>query len=172
MSNKQLNLDLDQLKLKNVDQLQIDIVKSAYNPEVTDKLEEGAREILLRAGIKDEHIHTLLVPGSFELPLGVKSILGNYKLDAVLALGCVVKGETQHDVYISQSTANAIMQLNLMASKPIMFGVLTTNDELQALERAGGKFGNKGAEVSFGALMMLDNLKAKKDTGKIGFGNS
>ncbi len=172
MSNKQVQLDISALNLQDVSNLQIGIVKSAYNDEVTDKLETGAKEILIQAGLREDQMTSLIVPGAFELPLGVKSLLSNHKLDAVLALGCVIKGETKHDVYISQATANAIMQLNLISNKPIMFGVLTTNDELQALERAGGKFGNKGSEVAYGALMMLSNMDSKKDKSKIGFGNA
>jgi 6,7-dimethyl-8-ribityllumazine synthase len=113
----------------------------------------------------------ITVPGAFELPSGAKLLLSQLSLDAVVCIGCVIKGETKHDEYISQAVANGIMQLSLMSGKPVIFGVLTPLDMQQALDRAGGKYGNKGIEAAHTALQMIQ-LQAdikQKDKKGIGF---
>jgi 6,7-dimethyl-8-ribityllumazine synthase len=97
------------------------------------------------------------VPGTFELPYAAKQ-LATKGQDAVICIGCVIKGETDHDVYINSSVAHALQQLNLQYNMPFIFGVLTPNTEVQALDRAGGKHGNKGTEAAITALKMM-NLK-------------
>lgn len=132
----------------------IGIVVSEWNADITNALLEGAKETLLKAGVQNDHIEVLYVPGSFELPWGARQIMKPGKKDAVICLGCIIQGETKHDEYIASAVASGIMQLGLMSGIPVIFGVLTTNTEEQAKERAGGKHGNKGAEAAVAALQM------------------
>lgn len=134
---------------------QVGIVVSQWNSEITDALYEGARAALLASGIKKRHIHVATVPGSFELPLAAQWLADNKRIDAVIALGCVIKGDTPHFDYICQAVAQGIMTVNLKSGKPVAFGVLTTLNKSQALERAGGKLGNKGEEAAETVLRML-----------------
>ena len=148
----------------------IGIVVSQWNTDITSALLEGAKSTLTKAGVLEENIEVLNVPGSFELPWGARQLMKPGKKDAIICLGCIIQGETKHDEYIATAVANGLMQLGLMSGLPVIFGVLTTNTEEQALERAGGKHGNKGAEAAATALQMAliksGNTSTKK---KIGF---
>ncbi len=132
----------------------IGIVVSQWNADITNALLEGAQDTLLISGVLPENIEVLYVPGSFELPWGARQIMKPGKRDAVICLGCIIQGETRHDEYIASAVASGIMQLGLMSGVPVIFGVLTTNTEEQAKDRAGGKHGNKGAEAAATALQM------------------
>jgi len=132
----------------------IGIVVAQWNATITNALLEGAKEILLKAGVAEDNIEVLFVPGSFELPWGARQIMKPGKKDAVICLGCIIQGETKHDEYIATAVASGIMQLGLMSGVPVIFGVLTTNTEEQAYDRAGGKHGNKGAEAAASALQL------------------
>ena len=132
----------------------IGIVVSEWNADITNALLNGTKETLLKAGVSEDHIEVLYVPGSFELPWGARQIMKPGKKDAVICLGCIIQGETKHDEYIAAAVASGIMQLGLMSGIPVIFGVLTTNTEEQAKERAGGKHGNKGSEAAVAALQM------------------
>ena len=132
----------------------IGIVVSEWDADITNALLSGAKETLLKAGVSEDHIEVLYVPGSFELPWGARQIMKPGKKDAVICLGCIIQGETKHDEYIAAAVASGIMQLGLMSGIPVIFGVLTTNTEEQAKERAGGKHGNKGSEAAVAALQM------------------
>ncbi len=146
------------------------IVVSDWNRTITDKLLSGCKATLAVHKVAEEDIQVVRVPGSFELPMGAKLLLGRERIDTIICLGCVIKGETKHDEYISQSVANGIMQLSLMSNTPIIFGVLTTNTIEQAEDRAGGAHGHKGIEAAETALHMA---ALKKEIGqklhKIGF---
>lgn len=150
--------------------LAIGIVVSDWNEHITHALYEGAYETLAKHGVQEENIHTIQVPGTFELPTGAALLIGKHTLDAVICIGCVITGETKHNEYINQAVANGLVNLGIATGKPIIFGVLTPNTEQQALDRAGGKYGNKGVEAASTALRMagikLDLNAAKK---KIGF---
>lgn len=135
--------------------IKVGIIQSQWNEIITDKLLNGAKKVLTEKGIPSNHIYVHQVPGAFELPLGAKFLLNHIKLDAVICLGCVIKGDTDHDKYINHAVANGITQLGLLSNIPIIYGVLTPNNEVQALERAGGKEGNKGAEAAQTALKMI-----------------
>jgi 6,7-dimethyl-8-ribityllumazine synthase len=130
------------------------IIVSEWNHEVTGALLEGARHTLLKHGAKPEHIYISRVPGSFELTLGAQLMAVNRKLDAVLCLGCVIQGETPHFQFICQSVTQGITQLNISHNIPFVFGVLTTQNIQQALDRAGGRHGNKGDEAAVTAIKM------------------
>jgi 6,7-dimethyl-8-ribityllumazine synthase len=132
----------------------IGIVVAQWNADITSALLEGAKSTLRSSGVTEENIEVLYVPGSFELPWGARQILKPGKKDAVICIGCIIQGETKHDEYIATAVASGIMQLGLMSGVPVIFGVLTTNTEEQARERAGGKHGNKGSEAAATALQM------------------
>jgi 6,7-dimethyl-8-ribityllumazine synthase len=134
----------------------IGIVVSQWNSEITEALLESALKTLREAGISSSNIVVRSVPGSYELPLGAQWLARNKSIEAVLALGCVIQGETPHFDYISQAVAQGLKDVSLKFSKPVVFGVLTTLTRQQALDRAGGKLGNKGEEAAHTALAMLD----------------
>lgn len=151
--------------------LKIGIVTSLWNEHITKKLQTSCIQQLQLQGVSEEEIYSIEVPGAYELPFGAKLLLEQEKLDAVICLGCVIKGETPHDEYINQSVSKAIMQLGLASSKPVIFGLLTTLNESQALERAGGSHGDKGKEAAETAIIMVQLSKKYKSNKKgIGFG--
>ena len=131
------------------------VVVSEWNEEVTAALYSGAYQTLLQHGVKAEHILRKQVPGSFELTLGAQWCAQQKEIDAVICLGCVIQGETRHFDFICDAVAQGITQVNLTYNKPVIFGVLTTQTQQQALDRAGGKHGNKGDEAAITAIKML-----------------
>lgn len=155
MSSKDQNLSKhDKKALEGASGLKIGIVTSEWNPTICQALLKGARKVLSEAEIPDSQIHAIQVPGSFELPMAAAMLMKSTKLDAVICLGCVIKGETRHDEYINQAIATGITQLSVMSGKPVIFGVLTTEDMAQAKDRSGGKHGNKGIEAAVTAIKM------------------
>lgn len=135
------------------DSIKIGVVVSEWHSEITESLYQGAEKILLENKIKKENIIRKNVPGSFELPFGAQSL--SDKTKAVICLGCVIKGETDHYTFVCDAVANGIMNVGLKANIPVSFGVLTTNTVEQAKERAGGKFGNKGEDSAYAVLKLL-----------------
>lgn len=131
------------------------IVVSEWNTEITGALLTAAVDTLKENGLTDDDIIVRYVPGSFELPLGAKFMLENAEPDAVICLGCVIQGETRHFDFICDAVANGIMALSMEFNTPVIFGVLTPNDMQQAIDRAGGKHGNKGVEAAVTALKMI-----------------
>ncbi len=135
--------------------VRIGIVVSEWNREVTNALKEGAVTMLRKMEVKEKNIVVEMVPGSFELPLGAQFMAAQKDIDAVIALGCVIQGETRHFDFICDAVAHGIMDVGLTFNMPVAFGVLTTENQKQAMERAGGKLGNKGAEAAETVLKML-----------------
>jgi len=135
------------------------IVVAEWNAEVTHALYEGAYQSLINNGALTENIHTYAVPGSFELTSGADILLKSKNLDAVICLGCVIQGETRHFDFICQAVANGITNVSVKYEKPVIFGVLTTDNLQQATDRAGGKHGNKGDEAAITAIKMADLVK-------------
>ncbi|MCB0506764.1 MAG: 6,7-dimethyl-8-ribityllumazine synthase [Chitinophagales bacterium] len=133
----------------------IGIIVAEWNKHITFELLKGCVETLEKHDVQHADIHIRFVPGTFELPFAAKSLAQNQHLSSVICLGCVIKGETDHDIYINTSVANALQNLNLQFDIPFIFGVLTPNNEQQALDRAGGKHGNKGIEAAVTALKMI-----------------
>jgi 6,7-dimethyl-8-ribityllumazine synthase len=131
------------------------IVVSEWNEEVTEALYSGAFDTLIRHGASKENIKKFHVPGSFELTLGSQWLAADDEIDAVIALGCVIQGETKHFDFICDAVAHGITQVSLEFNKPVIFGVLTPNTMKQALDRAGGRHGNKGDEAAITAIKML-----------------
>jgi 6,7-dimethyl-8-ribityllumazine synthase len=147
------------LSVSNPGSSRIGIAVAQWHDDITGKLLAGALSTLKKHGVKSSSVIIKHVPGSFELPLGAQWLMENNKVDAVLCLGCVIKGDTPHFDFISQAVANGIMELNLKYNKPFIFGVLTTNNLKQAKQRSGGKHGNKGSEAALTALDMLGKKK-------------
>jgi 6,7-dimethyl-8-ribityllumazine synthase len=133
----------------------IGIVVAEWNDQITDSLLSAALEILISHGAKPKNINIKYVPGSFELPLAAQYLASQKETDAVICLGCVIQGETRHFDFICDAVANGITGVGLKHNKPVIFGVLTTNNIQQALDRAGGKHGNKGEEAAITAVKML-----------------
>ena len=144
----------DDSNIPSAEELTIGIVVSDYHNKITHALYEGCMETLLKHGAKEENIHIVQSPGAFELPAAAKMIAAQHNPDAVICQGCVIQGETKHNDYINQAVATALATLGMATGKAFIFGVLTPNDEQQALERAGGKHGNKGVESAIAAIRM------------------
>ncbi len=164
MSSKHKNLS-DNKPLENFDgkKFTIGIVVSEWNTEVTSALLEGTTKTLIDHGVKPKNVITEWVPGSYELPLAAQILAERSDVDAVICLGCVIQGETRHFDFICSAVSEGIMDVNLAYTLPVIFGVLTTNTQEQALERAGGKHGNKGVEAAVAALKMLQLLEKYPD---------
>jgi 6,7-dimethyl-8-ribityllumazine synthase len=133
----------------------IGIIVSEYNSDITFSLRDACVRALLAHNVSAENITVDYAPGAFELPLAAQWLYFGTMCDAVIVLGCVIKGDTDHDVYISQAVTQGIMDLGIELDMPFIFGLLTTNDHKQAVDRAGGKHGNKGTECAIAALKML-----------------
>ena len=145
------NFDLDSNNLSNIDKIKFGIVVSNWNKNITENLFNGAFDTLLKYGAKENNIKKLEVPGSFELVYGCKK-MQNENLDVIIAIGCVIKGETDHYDYICSSVSNGIVQLNIINDTPIVFCVLTDHNIEQSISRSGGKHGNKGVESAIAAI--------------------
>ncbi|UCS94433.1 6,7-dimethyl-8-ribityllumazine synthase [Echinicola marina] len=141
--------------IQDISDKRFGIVVSEWNEEVTESLYEGAIETLRSHGAKKENIYRKNVPGSFELTLGAQWLAEVEEIDAVICLGCVIQGETKHFDFICDAVAHGITNVGLKFNKPVIFGVLTPNTHQQALDRAGGKHGNKGDEAAITAIKML-----------------
>jgi 6,7-dimethyl-8-ribityllumazine synthase len=133
----------------------IGIVIAKFNDLVTKRLLEGARQTLFQAGVTAENIEVYWVPGAFEIPRTARLLSESGRVKGIIALGAVVRGETAHFDYVCAAAANGIAEISLQGAVPVMFGVLTTDTMDQALNRAGGKAGNKGSECALALLEMI-----------------
>jgi len=140
------NLDLD--KLKSASNKKFAIVCSEWNPEIINRLLEGAYDFFEKIGISKNKIYELKVPGSFELIFGCYKLQSSKKYDAILAIGSVIRGETSHFKYISQSVFDGIKDLNTNGNSPIILCLLTDDNYQQSIDRSGGKHGNKGYDCA------------------------
>ncbi|MFZ3579464.1 6,7-dimethyl-8-ribityllumazine synthase [Virgibacillus sp. DJP39] len=140
--------------------LTIGIVVGRFNEFITSKLLEGAFDTLKRHGVNEANIDVAWVPGAFELPLAANKLAMNEKYDAVITLGTVIRGATPHFDYVCGEAAKGVSQASIQSGKPVIFGVLTTDSIEQAIERAGTKAGNKGAEAAVSAIEMANLLKS------------
>ncbi len=131
------------------------IIVAEWHGDITSKLAEGARELLLKHGASKQNIIEVMVPGSFELSFGAQVYAQREDISAVIALGCVIQGETKHNDYINHAVAQGLTDVALKYNKPVIFGVLTPNTHQQAVDRAGGIHGNKGEEAAITAIKML-----------------
>lgn len=152
-ANKNLSV-YDKGTIPDAKHLRFGIVVSEWNGEITEGLYSGAIETLLDCGALNENIVRWNVPGSYELTFGCKKMITSQKLDAVIAIGSVIQGETKHFDFVCSATAQGIMDLNTTGELPVIFCVLTDNTLQQAQERSGGKHGNKGTEAAIAAIKM------------------
>ena len=156
MSSAHKNLSIHSDKnLFDVSSKKFAIVVAEWNSEITEALYTGAYNSLLSYQAKAENIIRYDVPGSFELSLGTQLAAQRTDIDAVIALGCVIQGETRHFDFICMAVANGITEVGLKYNKPVIFGGLTPDNQQQAIDRAGGKHGNKGEEAAITAIKML-----------------
>lgn len=139
--------------------IKIGIVASRFNEFITSKLLSGAMDGLLRHDVKEEDIHVAWVPGAFEIPLIASKMVKSGKYDAVICLGAVIRGATSHYDYVCNEVAKGIAMVSLESGVPVMFGILTTENIEQAIERAGTKAGNKGFDCATGAIEMIDLIR-------------
>jgi len=142
--------------LRKPETFRVGIVVSEWNEEVTEALYSGAVSTLLESGVSKVNIERKDVPGSFELPLGAQWMASREDIDAVICVGCIIQGETKHFDFICAACAQGITDVGLKYNKPVAFGVLTTDNMKQAMDRAGGKYGNKGDEAASTVLKMLN----------------
>lgn len=156
----------DESDVPNADEMTFGIVVSEWNTDITHALYEGCYDTLLKHGAKAENIFTMQVPGSFELTTGARILNSQQNVDAVICLGCVIKGETSHDEYINNAVAIGLTNLGISTGRPHIFGLLTTNNRDQAIDRSGGKYGNKGIDAAVAAIRMAF-LKKTTVQGKI-----
>ena len=134
----------------------IAVIVSEWNDEITEALYDGAYRTLVENGVKKENIIKKHVPGSFELTIAAQKMAALKEIDAVICLGCVIRGETSHFDFICEAVAQGVTNVSLKYDKPVIFGVLTTENKLQAFDRAGGKHGNKGDEAGITAIKMIN----------------
>lgn len=154
MSTQQSNLsDYDMSNVPSGDNLSIGLVVSEWNEDITESLYKGAYDTLVECGVLSNNIKRINVPGSFELVYGSKKMIQS-NVDVVIAIGCVIKGKTEHFNYICQSVSNGIIDLNINFNTPVVFCVLTDNNKQQSVDRSGGKHGNKGVEAAITALKL------------------
>lgn len=142
--------------------IRIGIVASRFNDFIVSRLLEGAIDALKRHGIKDEYIETALVPGAFEIPLMAKTMAKSGKYNGIICVGAVIKGLTPHFDYVCSEVSKGIAAINLEQEIPVAFGILTTNNLEEAIERAGTKSGNKGYDAAVTTLEMVNLLKEFK----------
>ncbi|MCE4949830.1 6,7-dimethyl-8-ribityllumazine synthase [Staphylococcus hominis] len=139
--------------------LKVAIVVSRFNDFITNRLLDGAKDTLIRHGVDEDNIDVAYVPGAFEIPLVAKKLAQKNDYDAVITLGCVIRGATSHYDYVCNEVAKGVSKANDVTNTPVIFGVLTTESIEQAVERAGTKAGNKGAEAAVSAIEMANLLK-------------
>ncbi len=151
------NLQVDNSK-------KVAIISARFNHFITDRLVEGAKDFYVRHGGKEEDLDLILVPGAFEIPFALERALASGKYDAVCCLGAVIRGATPHFDYVSAEATKGIANVTLKYAKPVSFGVLTVDSIEQAIERAGTKAGNKGAEA-MGSLIEMINLYSELENG-------
>ncbi len=142
-----------------VKDIKVAIVVSRFNEFINSKLLEGAIDALVRHGIAEVDIDVIWVPGAFEIPLVAQKVANNARYDGVICLGTVIRGATSHYDYVCAEVSKGIATVSLNSQKPVLFGVLTTDNIEQAIERAGTKAGNKGSEVAIGLIEMVNLLR-------------
>jgi 6,7-dimethyl-8-ribityllumazine synthase len=141
------------------------IVAARFNEFIVDRLVDGALDALHRHGVSDDQISLVRVPGAFEIPVACRQLAQSRKVDAIVALGCVIRGATAHFEYVSSAATSGCSQVATSTGVPVIFGVLTTDSIEQAIERAGTKAGNKGAESAVAAIEMASLLRSLVDRG-------
>ncbi|HDA9473311.1 TPA: 6,7-dimethyl-8-ribityllumazine synthase [Staphylococcus aureus] len=142
--------------------LKVAIVVSRFNDFITGRLLEGAKDTLIRHDVNEDNIDVAFLPGAFEIPLVAKKLASSGNYDAIITLGCVIRGATSHYDYVCNEVAKGVSKVNDQTNVPVIFGILTTESIEQAVERAGTKAGNKGTEAAVSAIEMANLLKSIK----------
>lgn len=156
MATSEKNLsDYNKDEIPNGADFKIGIVVSEWNLDITSNLLKGALQALADNGVKETNIQVKYVPGTFELPLGAQILFESTYTDGVIAIGSVIQGETKHFDFVCEAAAQGIKDVNLKYNKPVAFCVLTDNTKQQAIDRSGGKHGNKGIECAIACLKMI-----------------
>lgn len=143
----------------NGENLKTAVVVATFNDFITSRLLLGARSTLFKYGVKEENVTVVEVPGAFEIPLAAKTLAETGEYDSVITLGCVIRGSTTHYDYVCSEAAKGISHAGLSTGVPVIFGVITTETLEQAVDRAGGKVGNKGSEAAVAAIEMAHTIK-------------
>ena len=168
-ANKNLS-NYDKNLLPNASAFRFGIVVSEWNDRITNGLFDGAEAALLDCGVLPENIIRWNVPGSFELIYGSKKMIETENVDCVITIGCVIKGETMHFEFVCEGVTQGIKDLNIKSDVPVIFCLLTDNNEQQSIDRSGGIHGNKGTEAAIAAIKMEDlRKKANNKNTSIGF---
>jgi len=168
-ANKNLS-NYDKNQLPNASGFRFGIVVSEWNDRITNGLFDGAEAALLDCGVLPENIIRWNVPGSFELIYGSKKMIETQNVDCVITIGCVIKGETMHFEFVCEGVTQGIKDLNIKSDVPVIFCLLTDNNEQQSIDRSGGIHGNKGTEAAIAAIKMADlRKKANNKNTSIGF---
>jgi len=154
----------DSKALPDASGMRVGLVVSEWNRTITSGLEQGCIDTLLGAGVRKEHIMVVYVPGSFELPTGALLLAENRSPEAIICLGSIIRGETPHFEFVSLACANGVMEVGLKTGKPVVFGVLTDENEAQAIARSGGEKGNKGVEAAVTAIKMIALRRRLEDS--------
>ena len=144
----------DKTTIPNAKDFRFGIVVSEWNNDITNNLHKGAHQTLIENGALNKNIISLSVPGSYELIYGCKHLIKNQKLDAIIAIGNVIQGETKHFDFVCEAVAHGIKDINIQFDVPVIFCVLTDNTKQQSIDRSGGKHGNKGIESAIAAIKM------------------
>ncbi|CAL2061177.1 6,7-dimethyl-8-ribityllumazine synthase [Tenacibaculum sp. 190524A05c] len=159
----------DKNTIPNAKDFRFGIVVSEWNPEITKNLHQGAIDTLIDCGAKKENIISWDVPGSFELIYGCKKMLETENLDAIIAVGNVIQGETKHFDFVCDGVTQGIKDLNIKYDVPVIFCVLTDNTRQQSIDRSGGALGNKGVECAVAAVKMAAIKNIGRNTNSVGF---
>lgn len=163
MSSALKNLsDFSHTTVPNAAGIRIGIAVAEWNADITGALLDGAEKTLIKHGVLPNDIVVAPVPGSFELSFGAQLLCEDKNIDAVICIGCVIQGETRHFDFICDAVANGVTNVSLKYNKPVIFGVLTPDNQQQAIDRAGGKHGNKGDEAAVTAIKMVQLKKQCK----------
>ena len=163
MSSSLKNLsDFNHTTIPNAAGIRVGIVVAEWNIEITGALRDGAVKTLLEHGVTESDIVVVYVPGSFELTYAAQLLCEDKTIDTVICIGCVIQGETRHFDFICDAVAHGVTNVSLKYNKPVIFGVLTPNTQQQAIDRAGGKHGNKGDEAAVTAIKMAQLKKSVK----------
>ena len=147
----------------SIDGARFAVVASRFNGAISDALLQGAVATLAEHGVPDDHVTVVQVPGAFEIPITAKRLAASGRYEAIIAVGAVVRGGTPHFEYVAGECARGVGRVAVSEDVPVIFGVLTTDTEAQALERAGGREGNKGCEAALAALEMVTLLRRLED---------
>ena len=154
MSTASFSFDFTE-HLNVIKQFKVGITWSIWNEDITSRLLDGATKELLNLGVLESQITTLPVPGAFELPWGAQQLFESKSVDAVLTLGCVIKGDTPHFDFVCEGATHGVLNIGLKYNKPCVFGLITTLNQEQAEDRVGGKYGHKGIEAAQTAIFQL-----------------